>query len=136
LTHKGVEERLSQTSSTSARAHWPTLTLAEFATSLEVPAEDPALRIMFHLYTDDGGGVIDFREYLMGVLAVEHNCSPADTIRIAWKVYDSLGSGKLSSRDFTEALHAAMAVPEEDALGAFRAIDAAGRGYVTFGKYR
>lgn len=113
------------------------VTRAEFARflGLDLRASDsPALHQLFRLYEREGEGWIDLREYLLGVVACDEDADTSlDVLRLACRVYDRTGSGRMSLLDWTCALtHALPAVCEEEAAEIFAMLDRDNRGYITY----
>ncbi|KAF5304440.1 hypothetical protein FQR65_LT07970 [Abscondita terminalis] len=146
--------------------------LAQFAEYLNVPIKDSLVSQLFKCYDtvrvlqsilktvvnfyllQNSSGVIDFREYLLGVLATSKNRNILDSIKIACKVrvssllcerrilfslfqiYDSSGLGRLSPEDFAKILNHTLAMRVDEAIEVFQQIDKTCLNYVTFEKFK
>lgn len=108
----------------------------EFARRLEIPSSNEVLQQLFRLYDKDCTGLIDFREYLLGVLVISKAGNIDDMIEIAFKIFDLGGIGKVMLADATKALHHTIAMPIDEAQRIFKQIDMEERGYITFDEFR
>ncbi|XP_034249442.1 lysophosphatidylcholine acyltransferase 1 isoform X1 [Thrips palmi] len=114
---------------------WSAVTLVQFADCLCVDAKDPATLHLFQLYEKDGAGVVDLREYLLGVLAVSKATTSLEMVQLAFQIYDRTGVGRLGVQEVAEALHNAVALSWEDAYDTFRHVDVDGKGQITFAEF-
>lgn len=114
---------------------WSAVTLHEFADCLCVDAKDPTTQLLFQLYEKDGAGVVDLREYLLGVLAVSKATTSLEMVQLAFQIYDRSGAGRLGVQELAEALHNGVGTSWEDAYDAFRHVDRLGKGQVTFAEF-
>ncbi|KRT83312.1 HLH domain-containing protein [Oryctes borbonicus] len=108
------------------------LTFLEFANYLNVPCTDPLLQQLFRLYDKNSSGVIDFREYLLGVLGLPFTRSIIDTVKIAFKIYDRTGQGKIPAEDLAKILSHTLAMPYSEAVDTFQQVAKSETEFVTF----
>ncbi|KAK4876996.1 hypothetical protein RN001_009502 [Aquatica leii] len=133
LDQSNVEENLIES---SISCKYSMVTILQFADYLNIALNDPLLHQLFQYYDTNSSGVIDFREYLLGVLATSKNRNVLDSIKIACKVYDSSGVGRLSPEDFAKILNHTLAIRVDEAMNVFQQIDKTGLNYVTFEKFQ
>lgn len=115
LDQCNIEDHLVE--SKMLRKEYSHVTCTQFAHYLNVPIVNPAVQQLFRLYDkvnciivivlcvlklklltylQDSTGLIDFREYLLGVLGISRSGSTLETFKLACKV-----SIELSSEDIT-----------------------------------
>ncbi|XP_057658346.1 lysophosphatidylcholine acyltransferase isoform X2 [Diorhabda carinulata] len=107
------------------------ISYVEFVKLLNIPSNSPASQQLFKIYDKENSGLIDFREYLLGVLGIEKDKNPLDVLRIACKIYDSSGHGRLVKEDFCKAACQTLALSKEHALEIFEQADRNRLGYIT-----
>jgi lysophosphatidylcholine acyltransferase/lyso-PAF acetyltransferase len=125
---------------------------SEFCKLLNLSPNEHATQHLFRLYDKNCNGVIDFRDYLLGVLALSNSRTTLDAVKLACKVgivhgqwpgpavtfpfqiYDTSGLGRLSVEDFSKALFHTLAFSKEYAFEIFEQVDRNKLGYITFGK--
>ncbi|KAG5899387.1 hypothetical protein JTB14_036875 [Gonioctena quinquepunctata] len=108
------------------------ITYAEFVTFLNISSNDASSVQLFRIYDKKNSGVIDFREYLLGVLCIIKDRSALEALQIACKVYDTIGFGRLTSEDFCLAACQTLALSKDYALEVFDQVDRNQLGYITF----
>ncbi|XP_071057495.1 lysophosphatidylcholine acyltransferase 2 isoform X2 [Onthophagus taurus] len=140
IRHKlGLDENSTEIKLVDSKMHCKDcskVTVSEFAHYLDISSNDPALQQLFKIYDKNSTGVIDFREYLLGVLGLPYSKSPMDAISIAFKIYDRSGLGRLHIEDFSKVLSHTLAMDFADSLEIFRRIDVHGLEYVTFDDFK
>ncbi|KAK9711134.1 Acyltransferase [Popillia japonica] len=108
------------------------VTFVEFASYLNIPCTDTLLQQLFKLYDKNSTGVIDFREYLLGVLGLPLNRSIIETVKIAFKIYDRTGQDKVPAEDLAKILSHTLAMPYSEAIETFPQIPKSEIEYITF----
>ncbi|XP_019877475.2 lysophosphatidylcholine acyltransferase isoform X1 [Aethina tumida] len=108
------------------------ITYIEFIKLLNITSNEIAALQLFKIYDKNNTGVIDFREYLLGVLGISNNKSSLDVVQIACKIYDRSGYGRLAAEDFCRAVCQTLALSKEYALEVFDQVDRNQLGYITF----
>ncbi|CAG9815884.1 unnamed protein product, partial [Phaedon cochleariae] len=108
------------------------ITYLEFVNLLNIPSTDPSSLQLFKIYDKKNSGVIDFREYLLGVFGMDNNKSVLEVLHIACKIYDRSGYGRLSPEGFCKAACQTLALSREYALEVFDQVDRNQLGYITF----
>lgn len=58
----------------------------QFVEALKIPKNDAISQQLFYLYDKNGSGIIDFREYLLGVLALSEKRTTLEIVKIGCKV--------------------------------------------------
>ncbi|KAJ4427972.1 hypothetical protein ANN_23985, partial [Periplaneta americana] len=135
LTQTNVEEKILMQFPHIITNEGGQISYKEFARRLNIPSTNEILQQLFRMYDKDCMGVIDFREYLLGVLVISKASDTADMLELAFKIFDRGGQGRISLPDVSKALYHTLTMPAEEAQRVFRQIDSMGRGYITFGKY-
>lgn len=135
LTQTNIEEKILTQSPHIITNEGGQISYKEFARQLELPSTSQVLQQLFRLYDKDCTGIIDFREYLLGVLIISKASNGAQTVELAFKIFDRGGEGKVSQSDTSKALYHTLAMPPEEAVRVFRQIDTTGRGYITFDEF-
>ncbi|XP_067004235.2 lysophosphatidylcholine acyltransferase isoform X2 [Anabrus simplex] len=133
LSQVNIEEKLLMDSPYALRS---SISYKEFAQYLGVSPTEPALQQLFKLYDKDCTGVIDFREYLLGVLVVSKASNMEEFLELAFKIYDHSGKGLMSMSDLTQALQHTLHIPTEDIQQVFQLLDMEGRGYITYNEFK
>jgi len=110
--------------------------MTEFASYLGIPSSEPGLVELFNLYDSDRDGVIDFREYLMGVSLISKPCNTEETIALAFRLFDRGGKGHVTQRDVTKALAHTLNMTEEESRRLFRQVQKAEHDCITFDEFR
>ncbi|XP_037085268.1 lysophosphatidylcholine acyltransferase 2-like isoform X1 [Pollicipes pollicipes] len=110
--------------------------LTEFAAYLGIPTSEPGLVELFNLYDSDRDGVIDFREYLLGVSLISKPCNTEETIRLAFRLFDLGGKGHVTQRDVTKALAHTLSMTEQESARLFQQVQKAHDDYITFEEFR
>ncbi|KAI4469851.1 phospholipid acyltransferase [Holotrichia oblita] len=108
------------------------ITFVEFGSYLNIPCTDTLLQQLFKLYDKNSTGVIDFREYLLGVLGLPLNRSIIETVKIAFKIYDRTGQEKVPAEDLAKILSHTLAMPYSEAIDTFHQIPKSEPEYTTF----
>ncbi|XP_002131598.2 lysophosphatidylcholine acyltransferase 2 [Ciona intestinalis] len=81
------------------------LNIDNFAKSLNVPVTE-ALEDLFKLYDRNESGLIDFREYVIGLSLVSKPAVTSETVQLAFKVFDTDGDGFISAQEFIKVMSA------------------------------
>ena len=89
------------------------VSLEDFAKYLNMPISD-AVKDMFHLYDRSDTGLIDFREYVIGLSLVSRPAATEETVKLAFKMFDEDHDGIVSRDEF---IHAVYAVFENEISG-------------------
>ncbi|XP_068906492.1 lysophosphatidylcholine acyltransferase isoform X3 [Tenebrio molitor] len=108
---------------------------SEFCKLLNLSPNEHATQHLFRLYDKNCNGVIDFRDYLLGVLALSNSRTTLDAVKLACKIYDTSGLGRLSVEDFSKALFHTLAFSKEYAFEIFEQVDRNKLGYITFDNF-
>lgn len=151
LNESRIEEQLIETH--AAKKGFQAMNYNNFVNYLNVPANNPNTQHLFHLYDKHSAGVIDFREYLLGVVGITHHHNLLDVIKYGFKVclyknvmscllifdfyfkiYDSSGVGRLNNIEFTKVLYHTLAMSEYECHELYFCIDIVQTGYITFRK--
>lgn len=133
LDQCNIEDHLVE--SKMLRKEYSHVTCTQFAHYLNVPIVNPAVQQLFRLYDKDCTGLIDFREYLLGVLGISRSGSTLETFKLACKIYDHTGTGYLSLDDFTKALSHTLQMTVEEAEELFDQIVGGRSRHVTYDQF-
>ncbi|KAJ9595046.1 hypothetical protein L9F63_013643, partial [Diploptera punctata] len=136
LTNTNIEEKILKQFPHIITNDNGQISYKEFARRLEIPSTNEVLQQLFRLYDKDCTGLIDFREYLLGVLVISKAGNTADMIEIAFRIFDQGGVGNVTLADATKALHHTVAMSADEAQRMFKQIDTKERGYITFDEFR
>ncbi|XP_068211115.1 lysophosphatidylcholine acyltransferase 2 isoform X1 [Palaemon carinicauda] len=131
LNLKNVEEELLSQYADIAISNGQ-ITLKDFAKYLGIPESEPALIDLFKLYDKDNSGTIDFREYLMGYCQYSQPANTEDTLKLAFKLFDRGGKGRILLDDLIKALKASLDMTSEETTRIFKQADQDNKGYITF----
>ncbi|KAK9876747.1 hypothetical protein WA026_014985 [Henosepilachna vigintioctopunctata] len=101
----------------------------DFVNLLNIPPMELSSRQLFSIYNKNNSGLIDFREYLLGVLAI--NCNTPEALKVAFRIYDRSGQGRLRIEDFRKAVCHTLALTEDTATDVFYHVDKNKLGYIT-----
>ncbi|XP_013982759.1 lysophosphatidylcholine acyltransferase 2 isoform X1 [Salmo salar] len=111
------------------------ITIQEFASFLKLPIS-PALQELFALFDRDGGGTIDFREYVIGVTIL---CRPANTeevLRTAFQLFDTDEDQRITHEEFSSMLRSALGVCDLNVSKLFKEIDTDSSEFITFSEFQ
>ncbi|XP_064101470.1 lysophosphatidylcholine acyltransferase 1-like isoform X1 [Macrobrachium nipponense] len=131
LNLKNVEEELLSQYADIAISNGQ-ITLQDFAKYLGIPESEPALIDLFKLYDKDNSGTIDFREYLIGYCQYSQPANTEDTLKLAFKLFDRGGKGRILLDDLMKALKASLDMTSEETTRIFKQADQDNKGYITF----
>ncbi|XP_066983434.1 lysophosphatidylcholine acyltransferase 2 isoform X2 [Macrobrachium rosenbergii] len=131
LNLKNVEEELLSQYADIAISNGQ-ITLQDFAKYLGIPESEPALIDLFKLYDKDNSGTIDFREYLIGYCQYSQPANTEDTLKLAFKLFDRGGKGRILLDDLIKALKASLDMTSEETTRIFKQADQDNKGYITF----
>ncbi|KAJ8909590.1 hypothetical protein NQ315_005907 [Exocentrus adspersus] len=130
LENANIEEKLINSSFKSK--DYSSVTYEEFIRLLNISSENTESYQLFKKYDKENSGVIDFRNYLLGVLGISKERSTLAIFQIACKIYDQNGDGRLSSEDFCKAACQILGLSKEYALEIFDQIDRNQLGSILF----
>nr|CAD7457707.1 unnamed protein product [Timema tahoe] len=131
LTQKTVEEDLSKTPQLATICEGG-ISYQQFAHILGVCPKEEALQHLFKIYDKESNNSMDFREYLLGVLAISRVSNASEMLQLAFELFDSNRKGELTLPDATQALLHSTSMSPEDVHSMFTKIDTNLRGYITF----
>lgn len=104
----------------------------EFARRLGIKADDPTTQKLFSLYQQKQSGLLQWRDYLMSAVFICLSHTPvADILNYGFKVYDTLGTGRITMKTFVEAAMKGGGLCQEDAENLFRQADTEEKGFMT-----
>merc|ERR1711877_51128 len=70
--------------------------------SLPQVSSNPLATRMIAIFDEDGGGDVDFQEFVSGLSAFSSKGNKEEKLRFAFKVYDIDRDGKISFEEFTK----------------------------------
>ncbi|PSN47347.1 hypothetical protein C0J52_06559 [Blattella germanica] len=97
LTHTNIEEKILKQSPHIITNEGGQVSYKEFARRLDVPSTSETLQQLFRLYDKDCTGIIDFREYLLGVLVISKASNASEMVELAFKVNEFIEYAKKKS---------------------------------------
>lgn len=130
-----VENQLD-TFAEMARQRDGLIRLTEFADYLGIPTSEPALVELFQLYDTDCDGVIDFREYLLGVCLISKPCNTEETLALAFRLFDRGGKGLITCADLSSALAHTLHMTQVECERLFSQVEKSQPDCITFGEFR
>nr|CAD7416680.1 unnamed protein product [Timema poppensis] len=89
MTQKTVEEDLSKTPQLATICKGG-ISYQQFAHILGVCPKEEALQHLFKIYDKEFNNSIDFREYLLGVLAISRVSNASEMLQLAFEVEDDV----------------------------------------------
>ncbi|XP_037654752.1 lysophosphatidylcholine acyltransferase 1 isoform X2 [Choloepus didactylus] len=134
LKPEKLEKDLDKYSESARMKRGDKIDLSEFAAYLEVPVSD-VLEDMFSLFDESSDGRVDPRQYVIALSVVCRPSQTLDTIRLAFKMYESQEGSGLPEDALSCILKTALGVAELAVTDLFRAIDAEGKGRITFADF-
>ncbi|KAF5303945.1 hypothetical protein FQA39_LY01730 [Lamprigera yunnana] len=138
LNQSNIEETLIESSELCKDCN--RVGLAKFSEYLNVSSSNATLQQIFKYYDTNSSGTIDFKEYLLGVLATSKKRNVLEIIKMACKagimaslhcktsrfyfqIYDSSGIGRLTPEDFAKIVNHTLAMRVDEAADVFQQID-------------
>ncbi|KAJ8715895.1 hypothetical protein PYW08_013180 [Mythimna loreyi] len=115
------------------RARW--VPADEFARRLGVPLDMRTQRL-FDIFMQRSSGLVYFPDYLLcaAFLSLQH-APLTQLLSIAFKLYDSSRSGRLSLSNFEEVATRCLGLCQEDAHNTFQQADLDEKGYLTYDEF-
>lgn len=136
LERKHVEEKLVEenkhllTCPDSANT-----TMDEFATYLGVSSSDHTLQELFHIHVKDGSSnVIDFREYLLGVMLVSRSSNKAEMTKLAFELCGN-AEGQLDKAEFCHVMDLTLSLPPSQTVPIFNDINTKCTELITYNEF-
>ncbi|PZC78732.1 hypothetical protein B5X24_HaOG217190 [Helicoverpa armigera] len=116
----------------AGRARW--LGPDEFSARLGV--RDPRAHRLFDIFMQPSSGLVYFPDYLLcaAFLSLQH-APLSQLLSIAFKLYDTAGSGRLTAPQFEEVATRCLGLCQEDAHNTFRQADLDEKGYLTYDEF-
>ncbi|MGH0158422.1 UNVERIFIED_CONTAM: hypothetical protein FKN15_035640 [Acipenser sinensis] len=90
------------------------LTLEQCAELLNLPASQPDTHMLLTPYCQGSDGLLDLREFVLGMLAVDKTWSIERVLELAFTFFDTGSKGWLSKGEFSRLLQALLSCPELD----------------------
>ncbi|XP_063054410.1 lysophosphatidylcholine acyltransferase 1 [Engraulis encrasicolus] len=109
--------------------------LEEFASFLDAPVSD-LLRDMFDLFDEHLDGTMDIREFVTALSVVCRPTKTLDTMKLAFKMYVEEVESSLGERELACIVQTALGVADLSVASLFRAVDAHGKGKITFESFQ
>ncbi|XP_072317539.1 lysophosphatidylcholine acyltransferase 1 [Eucyclogobius newberryi] len=135
LKSKNAEKDLQEFGNRARKLEGQKLSLEDFAQFLDLPVSD-MLRDMFALFDEHEDNRIDVREY---VIALSVACRPAktmDTLKLAFKMFESDNDGAITERELSVILKTALGVSNLSVSRLFSSIDSKDTGKVTYDLFK
>ncbi|XP_030750011.1 lysophosphatidylcholine acyltransferase isoform X1 [Sitophilus oryzae] len=129
MTH--IEDKLLESNGFICR-DCSRVTFIEFVNLLRLQDNEQVALQLFRIYDKQNVGLIDLRDYLLGILATENNKTPLEIVKIALKLYDVNHNGKITADNFCKALCQTVGLTREQAMEIFDQVDRHQLGFVTF----
>ncbi|KAM4705352.1 lysophosphatidylcholine acyltransferase 1 [Rhinophrynus dorsalis] len=131
LKPEKLEKELGKFCESAKKRNGEKISLKEFAEYLGVPVTDK-LEGLFALFDENEEGVIDLREYVIALSVVCRPSKTLETIRLAFKMYQSINDKTIVEEDLTVILKTALGVSELNVSDLFSAIDEDDAGKITY----
>jgi Ca2+-binding EF-hand superfamily protein len=111
------------------------MSLADFSKYLQLPPTG-AVNQVFNMYDRDKDGHIDFREFLIGLSLLSQPASTEDTLKLAFKMFDSDGKGFISLTDLKSILYSALSMAPNEVEQLFHQIDTKNKHEITLDEFK
>lgn len=138
LTRSQIEEKLVKNSPHLLKSSGDKqVTVAEFASLLQVAPIEHGLQELFDLFVKNGENTISMREYLLGVLLVSKATSQQEMFHLAFQMCGGKEE-KLTKEEVIMILKLVLDIQDDQAMQIYVAIDTKNEGsiaYSTFEKY-
>ncbi|CAH1123452.1 unnamed protein product [Ceutorhynchus assimilis] len=106
------------------------VTFIEFVEIMRLQTNEQAALQLFRIYDRNNTGLIDLRDYLLGVLATEDDKTTEEILLLAFMIYDAKRNGKLTADNFCRAICQTLGMGQEQALQMFDQVDRKQLGFV------
>ncbi|KAL0822221.1 hypothetical protein ABMA28_004351 [Loxostege sticticalis] len=107
----------------------------EFAQRLGIPLDQRSQRL-FDIFVQRSSGLVHFPDYLLCACFLSLQHAPlTQLLSLAFKLYDSNRTGRLSIQTFEEVATRCLGLSAEDAHGTFRMVDLDEKGYITYDEF-
>ncbi|XP_060915562.1 lysophosphatidylcholine acyltransferase 1 [Labrus mixtus] len=126
-TSKSLEEQVRR----ARKLQGDGLGLEDFARFLNLPVTD-ALAQVHSLFDKHGDGLIDIRLYIIALSTVYQPSKTMETLKLAFKMYESEDNGKVLEDDLASILEMMLGVEEVELSGVFLSLDGSDEGKITY----
>ena len=109
INYTDIEERLLEFSDIVTDRASGVASLEDFAKYLNVPLTY-GLQKLFGLYDDSNAECINFKDYLLGFYLISKPAANDNNLKIEFDFYDADGTGKISKKQFHDAISGAFGV--------------------------
>ncbi|KNC53907.1 lysophosphatidylcholine acyltransferase 2 [Thecamonas trahens ATCC 50062] len=108
----------------------------EFAELLGLELSEP-VSLAFQMFDTDSSGLIDFREWLIGIALANNQSDREEVLSFAFQLFDPHGKGRISRERFVSFIGSVFpAMTGESAAALFDRVDARQRGYLSFKDFK
>ncbi|MBN3322923.1 PCAT1 acyltransferase, partial [Atractosteus spatula] len=111
------------------------LNIEDFAKYLNLTVSD-TLKDMFALFDENADGKMDIREYVIALSVVCRPSKTLETIKLAFKMFETEEDGPITEEDLACILKTALGVSELNVADLFCAIDIEERGKISFDDFK
>ncbi|XP_066141595.1 lysophosphatidylcholine acyltransferase isoform X2 [Euwallacea fornicatus] len=131
LGFKGTdrEEAVVKSNSYTCR-DYSKVTFIEFVDTMRLHSNEQAALQLFRIYDKNNTGLMDIRDYLLGVLATEEEKTTEEVVVLAFMIYDVKRNGKLTADNFCKAVCQTLGISQEYGLQIFDQVDRKQLGFV------
>ncbi|XP_033856579.1 lysophosphatidylcholine acyltransferase 1-like isoform X1 [Acipenser ruthenus] len=134
LKPEKVEKDLEEYGERARKTKGKRLDLEGFASYLNLTVSD-TLKDMFALFDENEDGTMDAREYVIALSVVCKPSKTLETIKLAFKMYESEQDQTILEEHLACILKTALGVSELNVTDLFRAIDILEKGKITFNDF-
>ncbi|XP_048117114.1 lysophosphatidylcholine acyltransferase 1 [Alosa alosa] len=113
------------------KLHGNRVPLGEFPRFLDVPESD-LIRDMFALFDEHEDRTIDIREFVIALSVVCRPAKTLETMKLAFKMYVDEVDSSITEQELACILQTALGVADLTVTSLFQAVDAHGKGKITF----
>ncbi|XP_019755810.2 lysophosphatidylcholine acyltransferase isoform X2 [Dendroctonus ponderosae] len=106
------------------------VTYIEFVDIMRLHSNEQLALQLFRVYDKNNTGLIDLRDYLLGVLATEEDKTTEEIVVFAFLIYDVKRNGKLTPDSFCRAVCHTLGITQEYGLQIFDQVDRKQLGFV------
>ncbi|XP_003478981.1 lysophosphatidylcholine acyltransferase 2B-like [Cavia porcellus] len=135
LDWDNVHKYLDEYASIAVASKGGEIGIEEFSSYLKLPVSEP-LRQLFALFDRNNDGIIDFREYVIGLTVL---CNPTNTekiLQMLCKLFDLDDDGFITKQEFAAALRAVFGVPDLDITRLFQEIAGKNSTHISYNTFR
>uniref|UniRef100_A0A665UFV5 Lysophosphatidylcholine acyltransferase 1-like n=1 Tax=Echeneis naucrates TaxID=173247 RepID=A0A665UFV5_ECHNA len=126
-----TDQVLKEQAKRARKLHEDRLALEDFAQFLNLPITDMLTQV-HSLFDQHGDGLIDVRHYVIALSTVLRPSQSMETLRLAFKMYESEETGEVLEEDLTRILEIMLGVKEVELSSLFLVLGVPGKAKITY----